>query len=174
MINLGPLFFVRRTKGSDKMAKDSLQDRVKDIVCAALRDNGAELVDMTHRKEGKRKVLRVLADKEAGITVEECARMNEIIGEALDKEDFMDEYYILEVSSPGLDRPLKTKADFLRIKGKRVRVHTYEPIDGRREFAGILEAVEDDSIGVYEENAKLIKMPLSKISKATFDYKSLI
>lgn len=156
------------------MAKDSLQDRVRDIVYAALRDNGAELVDMTYRKEGKRKVLRVLADKETGITVEECARMNEIIGEALDKEDFMDEYYILEVSSPGLDRPLKTKADFLRIKGKRVHVHTYEPIDGRREFAGVLEIVEDDSIGVSEENAKLIKMPLSKISKATFDYKSLI
>jgi ribosome maturation factor RimP len=129
---------------------------------------------MTYRKEGSRKVLRILADKGGSITLEECARMNEIIGGALDSADFMEDNYILEVSSPGLDRPLKTRADFERIKGKRIRAHTYEPVDGKRELAGVLQAVEDDSIIVSDEGGKQIKIQLDKISKATFDYKSLI
>ncbi len=156
------------------MQNDILLDRIKDIVANILRDNGIELVDITYKKRQSIRALRILADKESGITADECARMNEIIGEVLDKEDFIGEKYILEVSSPGLDRPLKTKKDFLRIKGKKIRIHTYELIDGRREFVGILQAVEDDGISVIGEDVKLAKVPYSKISKATFDYKSLV
>ena len=100
------------------MAKDALTDRVKDIIAPILGDNQIELVGITYKKEGSRKVLRILADKAEGITLEECARMNETISEVLDKADFMEDNYILEVSSPGLDRPLKTKADFLRIRAR--------------------------------------------------------
>ena len=156
------------------MEKDAASDRLKDAVSNILRGNGIELVDMTFKKEGGVRFLRILADKEGGITVDECAKLNGIIGEALDGEGAISEKYILEVSSPGLDRPLKTKEDFLRLKGKRIRVHTYEPIEGKREFAGVLEAVEDDNISVSEKGSKLTKMPLNKISKATFDYKSLL
>ncbi len=156
------------------MQKDIVLDRIKEIVSKILCDNNIELVDITYKREGRVMVLRILADKEGGITVDECARMNEIISETMDREDFIDEKYSLEVSSPGLDRLLKTKKDFLRVKGKRIRVHTYEPIDGKKEFVGILEAVDDDNIAVSDKDARLIKMPLNKISKATFDYKSLL
>ena len=156
------------------MQKDVLLDRIKNIVSNILSDNGIELADITYKREGHTRVLRILADKEGGITIDECARMNEIISEALDKEDFIEENYLLEISSPGLDRPLKTKKDFLRVKGKKIRIHTYESIDDKREFVGVLEAVEDDNITVSDENAKLTKVPLDKISKATFDYKSLL
>ena len=156
------------------MQNDALLDRIRETVSNILRDNAIELVNITYKKEGHVRVLRILADKDVGITIDECARMNGVIGEILDKEDFIGENYILEVSSPGLDRPLKTKNDFLKIKGKRIRVHTYEPIEGKKEFVGVLEAVDDDNIAISDKNAKLTKMPLNKISKATFDYKSLI
>ena len=140
------------------MKEDVLFDMIKDIVSNTLRGNGIGLVDITYRKEGRLMVLRILADKKGGITIDECAKMNETIGETLDKEDFIPEKYILEVSSPGMDRPLKTKEDFLRLLGKRLRVHTYEPIEGRREFAGALEGVEGDSIAVSCGNSKSTKI----------------
>ncbi len=156
------------------MQNDTLLNRIRETVSNILRDNAIELVGITYKKKGHVRVLRILADKDAGITIDECAKMNGVIAEVLDKEDFIDENYILEVSSPGLDRPLKTKNDFLKIKGKRIRVHIYEPIEGKKEFVGVLVAVDDDNIAISDKNAKLTKMPLNKISKATFDYKSLI
>jgi ribosome maturation factor RimP len=156
------------------MQKDTLLEKVKDIVSDIFRDERIELVDISYRRERGRRVLRILADTENGITVDECARMNEVIGEALDAENLMEENYLLEVSSPGLDRPLKTHKDFLRIKGKKIHVHTYEAIEGKKEFVGVLEGVEDDNISLSCEQEKLTKVPLSKIAKATLDYKSLI
>lgn len=156
------------------MQDEDLLNKIRDIVSNIFRDNKMELVDITYRREGGVKVLRILADTETGITADECARMNELIGEALDKEDFIDESYILEISSPGLDRPLKTKQDFMRIKGKRIRVYTYTPIDKKKEFIGILEAVDDSSITVSDDSTKLTNIPFDKISKATLDYKDIL
>lgn len=152
------------------MQKEELLTRIRDKVSNVFDENKVELVDLTYRKEGGVKVLRILVDTESGITVEECAKMNEVVGEALDREDFMDENYILEVSSPGLDRPLKTKNDFARIKGKRIRVHTFVPIDEKKEFVGILETVDDEGIAVFVKDTKSVDIPLDKISKATLDF----
>lgn len=157
----------------DYMQEDSVFEKAREIVSNILNDNKIELVEMTYRREGGRRVLRILVDTEGGISIDECAKLNEIIGETLDAQDIINEHYILEVSSPGLDRPLKSKNDFLRLKGKRIRAHTYEPIAGKREFAGVLEVVSDDSIGILED-AHMITIPLDKISKATFDYLNLI
>ena len=156
------------------MRDKHLLDKVCDIVSNIFSDNGIELVDITYKKKGNAMVLSVLADTENGITIDECAKMNELIGEALDEEDTIGENYVLEVSSPGLDRPLKKKGDFLRIKGKRIRVYTYAPVDDKKEFAGALETVDDTSIEVFDDNSKLTRIPFDKISKATLDYKSLI
>ena len=156
------------------MQNEHLLNRIRDIVSNIFRDNKIELVDIIYRKEGGARVLRILADTEVGITVDECAKMNEVVGETLDREDFIDENYILEISSPGLDRPLKTKGDFLRIKGKRIHVHTFAPLDDKKEFVGALETVDDSSIAVFDDNAKLTKIPFDEISKATLDLKSLI
>lgn len=158
----GPLFFA--------MQKEELLTRIRDMVSSIFDENKIELVDLTYRKEGGVKVVRILADTESGITVDECAKMNEVVGEILDREDFMDENYILEISSPGLDRHLKTKNDFARVKGRRIRVRTFVPIYEKKEFVGTLETVEDGSITLFDDNSKLTKIPLDKISKTTLDF----
>lgn len=156
------------------MQDEDLLNKIQDMVSNIFRDNKIELVDITYRREGGVKVLRILADTKTGITADECARMNELIEEALDKEDFIDESYVLEISSPGLDRHLKTKQDFIRIKGKKICVYTYLPIDKKKKFIGNLEAVDDSSITVSDDSTKLTKITFDKISKATLDYKDLI
>lgn len=156
------------------MQKEQLLTRIRDIVSNIFHDNKIELVEITYKRKGRVKVLRILADTETGITADECAKMNEIVSEALDREDFIDENYILEVSSPGLDRSLKTKRDFLRIKGKKIHVFTFVPIDNRKEFIGALKAADDSSITVSDDDAKSTTIPFDKISKATLDYKNLI
>lgn len=148
-------------------------ERVRTMVSGMLAGQGIELVDVTYKRQGGARVLKALVDKEGGITLEECARLNGYIGAALDEGEVIGEHYILEVSSPGLDRPLKTERDFKRLIGKRVLVHTYEPIGGRRELSGVLKDVRQDGISVSEKGAEAVKIPLSKISKATFDYKGL-
>src|SRR3989338_1423962 len=105
------------------MQKTDIIDKVRPIISNILSDNKIELVSMTYRREGRDNVLRILADTAKGITAAECARVNEFISEALDREDIIGERYLLEVSSPGLDRPLKTKADFVKELGKKVRIH---------------------------------------------------
>lgn len=152
------------------MQKEELLTSIRDRVSNIFNENGIELVGMTYRREGGIRVLRILADTETGITVDECAKMNEIIGEALDREDFINEKYVLEISSPGLDRPLKTKKDFARVKGKRIRVYTFAPVDEKKEFVGAMEAVDESSITVSSDSAKFTKIPIDKISKATLDF----
>jgi len=156
------------------MRDEHLLNKIRDIISGIFRENKIELIDITYKRETGRKVLKILADTESGITMDECAKMNEIIGEVLNRENFIDENYILEISSPGLDRPLRTKQDYLRIKGKRIRVYTFALIDGRKEFVGSLKTVDDNNITISSDDARLTNIPLDKISKATLDYKSLI
>jgi len=151
------------------MQDEYLLNKIQEIASNIFRDNKIELVAITFRREGGVRVLRILADKENGITVDECAMMNKIVGEALDREDFINENYVLEISSPGLDRPLKTKGDFFRIKGKRIHLFTFVPIAGKKEFIGEVDSVDDTGITVHKD-AELTKIPFDKISKATLDF----
>jgi len=137
-------------------------EKVKEAIGSLLDENKIEFVDITYRRESNGMVLRLLVDNEGGITIGECADLNEKIGALLDKEDIVTERYTLEVSSPGLDRPLKTRRDFERLVGKKIRVHTYEPIEGkRRDCEGTINSVDDEAVTVGN-----IKIRLDKISKA--------
>jgi ribosome maturation factor RimP len=156
------------------MQSERLLDRIREIVSNVFQDNKIELVSLTYKREGSTKVLKVLADTERGITADECAKMNEVIGEALAGENLIEENYILEISSPGLDRPLKTKQDFLRIKGKRICVYTFAPVEDKKEFTGTLETADESNIVISSDDVTLTKIPLDKISKATLDCKNLI
>jgi ribosome maturation factor RimP len=153
-----------------KMQKNDTIEKVRRIVHNILQDNGIELIDITCRRESGGNVLRVSADTENGITVGECARMNGLISEALDALNLIEDRYILEISSPGLDRPLKTKADFVRYKGKKVRVHTYAPIEGKKEFIGILQEVDDEKISMLEAGGVEVSIDLDKMSSARLDF----
>lgn len=131
-----------------------------------LKDQGLELVDLVYRYEGRGLVLRILVDRPSGgITVSECARINNEISNMLDERDMVQARFILEVSSPGLDRPLKTRNDFLRCLDRRVRFFLSEPVDLKLELEGTVIKVEDDCVYISVE-AGTQAIPLANIHKA--------
>ena len=113
-----------------------------------------ELVDVEFVKEAGNWHLRVYIDKEGGIAVDDCEVISRKLSDWLDKEDFIDDSYILEVSSPGLGRPLKKEKDYVRNMGKEIEIRTYRAIDRCKEFTGILKAYDDTSVTIADENDK--------------------
>ncbi len=143
-------------------------ERVKEIVDPILSNEGMELVDIEYRREGRGWVLRLFIDKEGGITLEHCAHISEELGRNLDVEDFIPNPYILEVSSPGLDRPLKREKDFIKYLQHRIKVKTLDPIDKRRNFKGKLLRVSEGLIELEVED-RIIQIPLSNVAKANLE-----
>ncbi len=143
-------------------------ERVKGIVDPILLSEGMELVDIEYRREARGWVLRLFIDKEGGITLEHCARISEELGRNLDVEDFIPNPYVLEVSSPGLDRPLKKEKDFIKYLQHRIKVKTLDPIDQRRNFRGKLLRVLEGRIEL-EVDGRIIQIPLSNLAKANLE-----
>ena len=142
-----------------------VEDRVMKLAEPIAAEWGLELVDIQYRKEGPHWYLRVFIDKEGGVGLEDCQRVSEGLGGILDRSDPIPHNYILEVSSPGLERPLKKKKDFIRFQGHEIKVRTYAPIDGRRNFRGQLQGVMDEFV-VMEVDKKSYSIPMEKIAKA--------
>jgi len=130
-----------------------------------------EIVDIEFRHEGSRggRVLRLYLDKEGGPNVDDLTRVSRQLSELLDAEDTIDGTYTLEVSSPGINRPLKKPAHFARFVGKRIRVRTRDLIDGRRSFLGILGQVVEDSV-ILTQEGKRYRIPFSMIEKSNYDH----
>ena len=156
------------------MEKRIILERVREMAEAVLREHNAQLVDISYRKEGGNYVLRVLADTESGITLDECAAVNNSLSVLLDEAGFLESSYLLEVSSPGLDRPLKTKTDFTKAVGKRIVVHTYAPLAERKDFTGTVKSIDEDGVRISQGSGEEYMIPLDAISKATLDYKNMI
>ncbi len=130
-----------------------------------LKSQGVELIELIYRYEGRDLFLRILADRpEGGITLGECARLNQEISMILDAKDTQ-QGYVVEVSSPGLDRPLKTKNDFSRCLSRKAKFFLLESIRGKIELDGIISKVEGNSVSVDIEG-EIIEIPLGKINKA--------
>ncbi|UCD54709.1 MAG: ribosome maturation factor RimP [Candidatus Omnitrophota bacterium] len=123
------------------------------------------IVDITYKREGGRVVLRILADKEGGITMDDCTRLNNELSELLDRENIIEEQYVLEVSSPGLDRKLNKDEDFAWAVGKKVKVTTYVPLDGKNMFTGTLVGLGKGTI-VIEEKGTSWEIPREKLASA--------
>ncbi|MBN1914231.1 MAG: ribosome maturation factor RimP [Candidatus Omnitrophica bacterium] len=148
------------------MYKHQVIEELRGIVSGYLESVGLELVDLIYRYEGRDLFLRILADKPlGGITLEECGRLNREIGGILDEKETLGDRYILEVSSPGLDRPLATKNDFLRCLNRRARFFLKDPVEGKIEWAGEILAVDDYSVQAGIDTG-IIVIPLDKINKA--------
>jgi len=127
---------------------------------------GLQLVELIYRYEGRGLFLRVLVDKpEGGITLGECASLNQEIGIMLDAKDAIKDNYILEVSSPGIDRSLFNKDDFNRCKNKKVKFFLKELIVGKLEWDGVINKIEGDSV-FADINGQILEIPISKINKA--------
>src|SRR2546426_11454693 len=119
------------------MTRQDVITQVEELLRPIAARLSLETVDIALSGEGHRTVLRVVMDRvEGGITVEECARVSEALSRQLDLYDLFEYPYTLEVSSPGLDRPLRNDADFRRFAGKKAELKTYGPVDGQRHFRG--------------------------------------
>jgi ribosome maturation factor RimP len=148
------------------MDKQETIAELRTLIEDFLKKQNLDLVDLIYRYEGKDLVLRVLADRpQGGITLDDCAYLNNEISRMLDEKDILQQRYILEVSSPGLDRPLKSRNDFLRCINRKVRVFLNEPINGKSELEGVITEVKDDSVYIVI-NTESIEVPLSKVAKA--------
>jgi ribosome maturation factor RimP len=139
-----------------------LEALIKDF----LKAHGIELVELDCRHEGGNLVLRLIVDKpEGGITVGECITVNRRLGTMLEEIDFIKEAYILEVNSPGLDRPLKTRADFLRCKGRAVKFFLIEPINGKIEIDATISGASEEGVETTTPQGVCF-IPFSKLNKA--------
>ncbi|KIL44924.1 ribosome maturation factor RimP [Jeotgalibacillus soli] len=146
-----------------------INELVETLVTPILDDLDLELVEVEFAKEGSNWFLRVFIDKEAGVDIEECGIVSERLSEKLDELDPIQQNYFLEVSSPGAERPLKKERDFLKAIGKNVYIKTYEPIDGMKEFEGILESYDGITLGVavkIKTRKKNVTIPKEKVAKA--------
>jgi len=151
--------------------KETLLNRVKELIQPLLEARQAELVELACRQEGSRVVLRCLVDTARGITLEELSRLNQAIGAVLDEHDVIPERYLLEVNSPGLDRPLKAPLDFERVLGRRIRVTTVAPVNSRWEFTGELLGASDQMITLRLDNGDKLQILLSDIAHAVQEIK---
>ncbi|MFB3884308.1 MAG: ribosome maturation factor RimP [Thermodesulfobacteriota bacterium] len=150
------------------MVPNEILGRVREIADPILSDEGMELVEMEYRRESKGWVLRLYIDKPEGISLDDCSRISQEVGRNLDVEDFISVPYTLEVSSPGLARPLKKEKDFLRYRDRIIKVKTVEPIENRRQFKGKLLGVSENRIEI-EIEGKVFHIPLSKVAKANLE-----
>ncbi|MBN1626135.1 MAG: ribosome maturation factor RimP [Deltaproteobacteria bacterium] len=115
-----------------------------------------ELVDVEYLSDHGRWVLRIYIDRDGGVTLDDCAMVSGELGDLIDMKNFIEHEYVLEVSSPGLNRPLKKEADFIRVMGRKIKVKTRTPVDGKRNFIGILKDFKEGRLTIEHEGGLVI------------------
>jgi ribosome maturation factor RimP len=165
---------------AEVLHKASVAERAARVAEPLVRAEGFELVDVEYLREPGGWILRLYIDKperpplarEGGVGLEECARVSHAVETALDVEDVVASAYSLEVSSPGVNRPLRKPEHFQRVLGKRVKVKTYGPLGtpGRKSFTGTLEGVADDGVTVHVEGGSAFHIPFRDIAKANLEF----
>ena len=134
------------------MAKKEYESKTTALVMPIIEQNHFELVDVEWVKEAGQWYLRAYVDKEGGITIDDCEIVSRALSDLLDAEDYIEENYILEVSSPGLDRPLKKEKDFARSIGKDVELKLFKAVNKQKEFAGVLKAYDAETVTIEMED----------------------
>jgi ribosome maturation factor RimP len=128
-------------------------NRISDLVEPILDEMGFELVDVEYLSHHGKWVLRLFIDKEGGVTIDDCVRVSREVGDVIDIKEVVTHEYTLEVSSPGIDRPLRKEKDFVKAIGKKVKVRMITPLNGRRSFTGYLKDFKNSTLYVEMENA---------------------
>ena len=152
--------------------RETYETRTEELITPILDRMNFELVDVEYVKEGSTWYLRAYIDKEGGIAVDDCEVISRKLGDWLDKEDFISESYILEVSSPGLGRPLKKEKDFVRSLGKDVEVRLYRMRDKQKEFTGALSAYDAQTVTLDMEDGSQMVFDRADIAliRLAFDF----
>ncbi len=127
---------------------------------------GCELVGIEYRASGKHSLLRVYIDKPEGVTVDDCSAVSYQVSGLLDVEDPVPGHYTLEVSSPGLDRPLFEARDFERFSGHEVKLRMRFPVDGQRNFKGLLQGLHEQQVVIEQQDGTRVNLPLDQVEQA--------
>ena len=154
------------------MNRSEYEERTQKLLVPILQQHGFELVDVEFVKEGSSFYLRSYIDKPGGINVDDCETVSRALEAKLDEEDFISEAYILEVSSPGLGRPLKKEKDFIRNEGKEIELRLYQSFEHEKEFRGILKSWTKDNVSIETEEGRVLtfeKKDLALVREA-FDW----
>ena len=150
----------------DPLSLTAVLNRVRELIQPLLASRGVELVDLACHPGGGRLTLRLLVDTARGITIDELSGLNRSIGAVLEEHDVIPDRYLLEVSSPGLDRPLKTVADFERVIGRRVRVTTSAPVADGHEHRGEVLGANEEAVVLRLDSGEKRQVPLLLIAHA--------
>ncbi len=144
--------------------REEYEQRTEALLLPIMERTGFELVDVEYVKEGSNYYLRAYIDKEGGITIDDCEMVSRELSDLLDAEDFIPEAYFLEVSSPGLGRQLKKEKDFRRSLGEEVEVKLYKPIEKKKEFEGVLESFDSETIVLRFSETETLTIPRESIA----------
>lgn len=152
--------------------RETYEQKTEELVLPIVTENHFELVDVEYVKEGGTWYLRAYIDKPGGITVDDCEIVNRALSDLLDEKDFIEESYILEVSSPGLGRPLKKERDFERSLGEEVEIRTYRMIEKQKEFRGILKSYDKNTVTIVteEEEEQVFERENIALIRLAFDF----
>ncbi len=148
------------------MTKNKVVATVEELATPLVNSMGLELVDVEYVKEGRRWYLRIFIDKPGGVTLDDCQAVSEALDPILDEVDPIPHSYHLEVSSPGIERPLKKPADFERFSGCRVQLTTFTPQDGQRKFTGRLEGLQNQMVVLTLDDGQERRIPFSEVATA--------
>lgn len=152
--------------------RETYETRTEELITPILDRMNFELVDVEYVKEGGTWYLRAYIDKEGGITVNDCEAVAREMNEILDREDFVEDSYVFEVSSPGLGRPLKKEKDYIRSMGKELEIRTYRAINREKEFYGILKAYDEKTVTIEMEDGQTMTFEKADIAliRLAFDF----
>ena len=148
----------------------SIEERVESLLEATINNLGYELYDVEYAKEGKDYFLRIFIDKEAGIDLNDCEKVNDGINDLLDKADYIKEQYFLEVSSPGIERILRKEKHLKANIESEVQIKLFKPLDGQKQYKGILKDFNNEYITIFTtEETKIDRKNISQI-KTVFNW----
>jgi len=147
------------------MANNKIVTSLEELIKPGLDDMGIELVDIQYVKEGGHWFLRIFIDQPGGIGLEDCQRVSGYVDPLLDEHDPVPHAYTLEVSSPGIERPLKKLADYERFAGRQISLNTFVPVEGRRKFKGVLMGASNQSVTLEAEGNNIV-IPMEQVASA--------
>jgi len=146
------------------MKRKRVVDLVADIAQPFLAQHGLEFVDVEFVKEGPFRYLRVMIDRNEGVSLDDCSLVSKFLNKELDRLDPIEENYFLEVTSPGVERELTREKDFVRYQDHKVQANLFAPIDGQKVVVGLLKSMVNEELTIEREDGKNIVIPMSKVS----------
>lgn len=149
----------------------SIEEKVENLLEKTINDIGYSLYDVEYAKEAKNYFLRIFIDKDTGIDLNDCEKVNNAITDLLDEADYIKEQYFLEVSSPGIERVLRKEKHLKQNIGAEIEVNLFKPVDGKKQIIGILEKYDETNITLkIEENEIIIPRKSISLMKKTYNW----